>query len=82
MQIEKPRNRENILSSLGTLYTSERYPFGLFIGMGAGAVFMLSEEEFANIITKINIGHLAIILLIGIGAYAVVAVKTSKKMYA
>ena len=50
--------------------------------MGAGAVFMLSEEEFANIITKINIGHLAIILLIGIGAYAVVAVKTSKKMYA
>lgn len=47
-----------------------------------GAVFMLSEEEFIGMITNINAAYLAIILLIGIGAFTAVTVGTSRKMYA
>ena len=47
-----------------------------------GAVFMLSEEEFIGMITNINATYLAIILLIGIGAFTAVTVGTSRKMYA
>ncbi len=47
-----------------------------------GSVFMLSEEEFISMITNINVAYLAIILLIGIGAFTAATVGTSRKMYA
>lgn len=47
-----------------------------------GSIFFLSENEFISVITQINVGYLAIIMLFSIGAFTVVTVNTTRKLYA
>ncbi len=47
-----------------------------------GSIFFLSGNEFISVITQMNVGYLAIIMLFSIGTFAAVTVNTTRKLYA
>lgn len=47
-----------------------------------GGVYFLSGNEFISVITQMNVGYLAIIMLFSIGTFAAVTVNTTRKLYA
>lgn len=46
-----------------------------------GSIFFLCKNEFINVVLQMNVWYLALIMLFGIGAFAVVTVNTTRKLY-